>query len=117
MNERDPALIDDMQNEARRALKFIQGRTRADLDDDDLLAYAVVRALEIIGEAATRVSDVTRQTYSDIEWRAIIGMRHRIVHDYLRIDYDIVWAITQNNLPALITQLQGIIDERAKPSE
>ncbi len=70
---------------------FMAERNRAELDSNRMLLFAVVRAIEVLGEAAARVSDETRQTAPDIPWNAIVGMRNRLVHGYFNIDVDIVW--------------------------
>ena len=109
MNERDQTRFQDMLNKARRARKFLHGRTRTELETDDLLAYAVVRAIEIVGEAGTQVTAETRKQYPQLPWRNIIGMRNRIIHDYGAIDLNIVWEVVNRNLPELITQLEQIL--------
>lgn len=82
MNECDETLLRDMLDEARQARRFVQDRTRDDLHADDMLSYVVVRALEIIGEAGSKVTAETRANYPPIAWKGIIGMRHKIIHDY-----------------------------------
>lgn len=95
--------------EAQRARKFLQHKSRADLEADDLLAYGAVRAIEIVGEAAAQVTDETRTLYSQIPWRNTVGMRNWIVHDYNSIDLDIVWEVVNRNLPQLLTELEQIM--------
>ncbi|MBC7813252.1 MAG: DUF86 domain-containing protein [Burkholderiales bacterium] len=110
MNERDETLLRDMLDAARRATRFIEGQSRAALEDNDmLLGYAVVRAVEIVGEAASKVSPETRAALSQIRWKEIIGMRNRIVHDYLNVDYNIVWGVVSKDLPPLIDKLEKFI--------
>jgi uncharacterized protein with HEPN domain len=89
MNERDEARLRDMLDEALRVRKFIQGRSRADLDNDDMLTYAFIRAVEIIGEAAARITEATRTEYPQIAWKYIVEMRNRIIHDYNNVDLNI----------------------------
>lgn len=67
-------------------LRFMAGRSRTDLDQDEMLRFAVVRAIEIIGEAASKITPTTRAAYADLPWPAIIGMRNRLVHAYFDID-------------------------------
>ncbi len=122
MNERDEVRLRDMLDEARRARRFVQGKTRADLDkDDQIVGFAVVRALEIIGEAANKVSQETRDTFPQVRWSDIIGMRHRMIHDYANVDYDIVWDVVIYDLPALIAALEALFpdqpDENSDDSE
>jgi uncharacterized protein with HEPN domain len=112
MNERDKILFLDMLDAARRVKLFIAGKERSDLEAENaLLGFAVVRAVEIIGEAASKISQETRQAYPDLAWRNIIGMRNRIVHDYNNVDYDILWQVASVNISELIPQLESILSE------
>lgn len=112
MNEHDKNRITDMLNAAKRARGFIDGKSRQSLEtDDELLGFAVVRAVELVGEAASKVTLETRQSLTQIPWHNIIGMRNRIAHDYLNVDYDIVWAVVTQNLPGLITQLEDLLSD------
>ncbi|MEK9662499.1 MAG: HepT-like ribonuclease domain-containing protein, partial [Alphaproteobacteria bacterium] len=70
---------------------FIANRKRKDLDSDRMLLFALVRAVEIIGEAAARVSDETRAGLPDIPWQQIVSMRNRLIHAYFDIDRDVLW--------------------------
>mgnify|MGYP002682553035 CR=1 FL=1 len=109
MNERDEVRLRDMLDEACRARRFVQGKTRADLDaGDQILGFAVIRALEIIGEAANKVSQETRNTLPQIRWGDIIGMRNRVIHNYANVDYNIVWDVVVYDLPVLITALEAL---------
>jgi uncharacterized protein with HEPN domain len=80
-----------MRDAACAALRFVRGRTRADLDTDEMLAFALVRALEIIGEAADKLSDPAHAAHPSIPWSEIIGMRHKLTHGYFDVDLGIVW--------------------------
>ena len=110
MNERDRTRLRDMLDAARKAIQFTQGRARADLDRDDLLSFGLVRAVEIVGEAASRVSPETRAQYPHIPWKAIIGTRNKVIHDYISVDHDILWDTVSVDLPELIAQLEGILN-------
>jgi len=109
MNEKDRHRLLDMLDAAKKAEAFVEGKTREHLDEDEMLALALTRLLEIIGEAARTIPPETRETLSDIPWQAIIGMRHRIVHDYLHADYDVVWNTIHEDLPPLIELPQKIV--------
>ncbi|HLV37565.1 MAG TPA: HepT-like ribonuclease domain-containing protein [Spirillospora sp.] len=93
----------------RAAVSFAAGRTRETLDADLMFAYAAVRAIEIVGEAAAHISQPTRDQLTSIPWHNIIGMRNRVVHDYLNVDNDIVWEVLTQNLPSLIAELERIL--------
>jgi uncharacterized protein with HEPN domain len=115
MNERDKSLLLDMLDTAKRAQTFVSGKTRQDLEADNaLLGFAVVRAVEIIGEAASKISQETREAHPMIAWRNIIGMQNRIVHDYNNVDYDILWQVVTVNIPELIPQLEAILHDSTK---
>ena len=98
-----------MLDAARSAESFIRGRTRADLDADQMLLFALVRALEIIGEAANNVSSEGREQYDTVPWGEIVGLRHRIVHAYYDVNPDRVWAIAVYDVPPLIAALEQIV--------
>ncbi|MBL8131865.1 MAG: DUF86 domain-containing protein [Anaerolineae bacterium] len=108
-NEREASRLRDMYENARLARQFMNGRSREDLNTDSLLGYGVVRALEVLGEAANHISAETRASMPTIEWANMIGMRNRIVHGYDNIDYDIVWNVVQENLPPLIELLGAFL--------
>ncbi|WP_199246465.1 DUF86 domain-containing protein [[Phormidium] sp. ETS-05] len=94
---------------ARDAVSFAENRTKNDLDTDKMLSFALVRCLEIIGEAASRITKQRRDELSQIEWAKIVGLRNRIIHAYFDIDFDIVWDTVTMDLPVLIAQLEEII--------
>lgn len=110
MQAEDRIRLQHMIEAAQAAQRFMAGRQRADLDLDQLLLFAVVRAIEIVGEAATRVSEETRAATPDVPWPAIIGMRNRVVHAYFNIDREIVWKTLMLELPQLLPALQAALD-------
>ena len=77
--------------------------------DDETLQRAFVRSLEIIGEATKKVPDQFRQQYPMIEWRAMAAMRDRLIHGYFSVDYELVWDIVENRIPALRNQIALIM--------
>lgn len=91
--------------------EYVDGIERATFDANPMLQDAVVRQLEIVGEASRQLTDSFRDRHDDIPWRAIIGMRNRIAHDYLNIDLDIVWEVVQRDLPELSRQIRSILNE------
>ena len=90
--------------------RFIQGRRRLDFESDQMLLFAVVRAIEVLGEAAGKVSEDTRSACPQIPWPGITNMRNRLIHGYFDIDIDIVWNTASIELPALLTDLRRIAD-------
>jgi uncharacterized protein with HEPN domain len=101
----DDTLLRDMLDSARKAVAAIQGRSRADLETDFALAGAPERFVEIVGEAANRISENRKETLPDIPWRQISGMRNRLIHGYASVDRDVLWDVVHHDLPALISQL------------
>jgi uncharacterized protein with HEPN domain len=97
-----------MLDAAGKLQRFSAGRTRADLESDELLALGLVRLLEIIGEAATRVADDTRKRNAAVPWAQMIGMRNRLIHGYDVIDLDILWRTITDDVPALVCALEKI---------
>ncbi len=91
------------------------GKSRADFDADENLRLAVTHLIQTIGEAARRVSPAFQQSHAHVPWNKIIGMRHKVVHDYLHIDFDIVWDVATVNVPPLVVQLEEIVPP--EPSE
>ncbi|MCT7992431.1 HepT-like ribonuclease domain-containing protein [Laspinema olomoucense] len=94
---------------AEKAIAFTNQRSREDLDRDEMLALAVVRLVEILGEAAKNVSDSTKAQASDIPWRQMSGTRDRLTHAYFEVNLDIIWNIITNELPSLIPKLQTLL--------
>jgi uncharacterized protein with HEPN domain len=108
MSPDDRWRLQHMIEAADKVQKFTSGRQRADLDSDQMLVFAIVRALEIIGEAASKISEETRSAHAEIPWKAIIGMRNRLVHAYFDIDASIVWVAVTEELPHLLGQLKAL---------
>ena len=94
---------------AEDAMSFVAGKERTELEQDRKTLFAVIRCIEIIGEAATRISETTRTATPDIPWSAIVGMRNRLVHAYFDVDTDVVWKTTTIELPALRSQLLALV--------
>ena len=109
MRKDDAIRLLHMLDAAREAVAFARGRTRDDLDNDRQLVLALVKDVEIVGEAATQVTEPTRQGLPEIPWERIVGMRNRLVHAYFDINLDIVWKTVQGDLPELISLLEPAI--------
>ncbi len=101
-----------MRDYACKALAMIQERARDDLNTDEMLSLALTRAIEIIGEAAARVTPAYQTNHPLIPWPQIIGLRNRLIHGYDAVDLDILWNIIQNDLPPLIEQLTIAIEKK-----
>ena len=109
MQAKDHVRIEHMVDAAQTALAFVEGRERTDLETDVMLRFAVVHAIGIVGEAAANVSAEGRAEAPAVPWKQIVGMRNRIVHRYVDIDNDIVWATLESELPALLPLLRAVL--------
>jgi uncharacterized protein with HEPN domain len=103
-----------MLDHAREAVAMITGKGRTDLQRQRMLELALVRLIEIVGEAAARVSPEGQAEYSFIPWREVVGMRNRLIHGYDSIDLDVLWDTIEDDLPPLIDELERILDEDEK---
>lgn len=98
-----------MLEAAENAQRFIYGKSRADLDTDPMLLFALVRAIEILGEAASKVSSEQRAASASVPWIAIVAMRNRLIHAYFDIDRDIAWKTATEEIPSLHSQLLQLL--------
>ncbi len=104
----DRVRLRHMIEAAELALNFVAGRQREDLDSDPMLRLALTRAIEIIGEAASRVSEDGQAAASAVPWPRIVAMRNRLIHGYFDIDHDILWHTATENVPALLALLRDV---------
>jgi uncharacterized protein with HEPN domain len=107
--EADEARFKHMLDAARAALGFTAGKTKADLSADLMFQFALIRALEIVGEAAARMSEPTRAAHTEIPWGSIVGMRNRLIHGYFDVDLEIVWRTATESLLPLIAVLESLV--------
>ena len=113
---RDPIYLGHMLEAIARIRGYIGRKRRAGFLASALLQDAVIRNIEIIGEAAGRLSPEFAARTPDIPWREIAGMRHRLIHGYMRVNLDTVWEVTQRDLPALERDLRALLDSSAPPA-
>ena len=109
MPKNDLLYLVQMLDTARKAAGKVQGIGREAYDGDENLRLALAHLVQVIGEAARRVSIETCTAHPEIPWREIVGMRHKIVHDYMIVDEDVVWEVVSTDLPPLITALEKIV--------
>ena len=112
MRREDQIRLQHMLDAIRDALDFAKGRTRDELDSNRQLVLALVKSLEIIGEAANQVSSETQTQTPQLPWRDMIDMRHRLVHGYYDINLDIVWRTLRDDLPPLQKKLQLVLKKQ-----
>lgn len=111
MSKRDPetALL-QMLDHAREVRDKVGGRARQALDEDRNFELAVVRLLEVVGEAATRVPDTVQDRHPEVPWAEVVAMRNRLIHAYDAVDPDIVWRIATEDIPELVEDLESILE-------
>ena len=107
MNDSDRIRLQHMLDAAREALSFVEGKSRENLVSDRMLALSLIKEIEIVGEAATRISPELKQSTPSIPWGAIIGMRNRLIHGYADINFDILWDTVILALAPLILELES----------
>ncbi len=106
---RDEAYVLDMLIAAREARDFCEGLPWEQFCESSLHQYAIAKALENVGEAARKISEETKAAHPEIPWSSIVALRHRIAHDYFRLDLVRVWEIATKDLPTLITALEPLV--------
>jgi uncharacterized protein with HEPN domain len=106
---RDAANLLDMVQSARDACRFVETLSLEEFRLSELHQHAVAKAVELVGEAASRVSAATSDAHPEIPWTRIVGMRHRLVHDYVNLDVDLLWEVVKQHLPPLIAQVDPLV--------
>jgi uncharacterized protein with HEPN domain len=109
MSPRDPVYVGHMLDMARKAVAKTEGVNRDVYERDENLRLALTHLVQVIGEAARRVSREFCDEHPEIPWQEIVGMRHKVVHDYLGVDEDIVWQVVTEDLPPMIASLEAIL--------
>jgi len=106
---RDAAYLWDILEAARAVQRYTSGRSRTAFDADRILQRAVERELEIIGEAAARVSDTLKAAHPEVPWKLMVGQRNVLIHDYGDIDYDRLWVVVVDHVPKLVLLIQPLV--------
>ncbi len=109
--------LEDISEAIGKIGRYAAGHTSETLAADDKTLDAVIRNLEIIGEAAKNISDDIRASHPEVEWKKIAGLRDILIHQYFGIDQDIIWDILQNKLPTLATQIKRILESLDSPPQ
>jgi len=113
MPKDDMVYLGHMLDTARNAAAKVRGKSRPEYDADENLRLALAHLVQTIGEAAAHVSPETRARHPEIPWKQIVGIRHRIVHDYMNVDFDILWEVVTRNLPGLLASLEPLVPPEA----
>ena len=100
-----------MLDSARRVVKFTEAKSRRDLEQDEILRFALIQFVQIIGEASRKTTGEFQANHPDVEWRAIAGTRDRLIHGYDKVDLDLLWKICRVQISVLITKLERILAE------
>ena len=108
----DSTRLRHMLDAAREALEFTKGKRRADFDKDRQLALAVLKCIEIVGEASAAIGTATTSRYPEIPWQQIRGMRNRLIHGYYEVDLNVVWDTVAFNLGPLVAALERIVPSK-----
>jgi uncharacterized protein with HEPN domain len=108
MNKDDLAYIDHILDCIRKIQRFIKGVSYIEFSNDELVQDAIIRNIEIIGEASKKISPDTKKTYFEIPWKEITGMRDKLTHDYLGVDTKVVWKTIKEDIPSLKRLLKEI---------
>lgn len=106
--------ISDMLESANKGISFVKGFTLNKFREDEKTQFALIRAIEIIGEASKKVPQDVKNQYSEIPWREVGGMRDKLIHDYFGVNVDVVWKTAKEDLPALKKLLKNILKELDK---
>jgi uncharacterized protein with HEPN domain len=115
MRKDDLIRIRHMLDAAREAMSFVKDRKRSDLDTNRMLVLSLVKSIEIMGEAASKVTKESRDGHPEVPWLNVIGMRNRLIHVYFDIDLDRVWDTITDDLPPVIAALEKIVQKQEKP--
>jgi uncharacterized protein with HEPN domain len=112
---RDDAYLLDMLLAGRKAIKFVAGATAESFHTDEILQNAIMRQIQIIGEAARMVSAEFKQSHPEVPWTEIVGMRNRLVHEYFDIIPGRVWEVLEHHLPPLLMQSELLVPPDNEP--
>ena len=108
---KDPARLEHMVAAIDRIFDFVKGKSKTELQSDGILYYAIVKNIEIIGEAAYMLTPIFKDTHPETPWRVIVGMRHFLVHGYYEVDAEEVWNVVEKDLMPLKGQLEHYLRE------
>lgn len=111
MLEKFAIYLKDISESIESIENFVEGMTQEQFEDDDKTSSAVIRKLEIIGEASKYIPEVIRNKYSEIPWKEMAGMRDKLIHTYSKVDFKLVWMTIKQRIPEIKPLLKIILDE------
>jgi len=114
MRKDDLIRVRHMFDAAKERLSFARNKERGDLDSDRMLTLSIIKTIEMIGEAASKVTQESRDLHAEIPWSSIIAMRNRLIHVYFDINLDRVWDTITDDLPSLIAVLETVISRESQ---
>lgn len=109
MKKDDLVYVNHIMDSIKDIEEFVSGADNKKFQEDKMLKYAVVRCIEIIGEASKNFSTEFKKKHADIPWKEITGMRDKVIHDYGGVDYNLVWMVVQKDMPVLKKKLKSIL--------
>jgi uncharacterized protein with HEPN domain len=111
---RDKEYLSDVREAMHRVVAYVQGLTFEEFMNDAKTQDAVIRNLQVMGDAIKKLSSRLREAHPEIPWREIAGMRDKVVHEYFGINYDIVWTVVDQEVPMLLLQIDDIADQESR---
>ena len=106
--------LQDMLSNAERAIQFAHGMSYEAFAKDEKTVYAIIRAIEIIGEASQKIPNEIRTKYPEIPWREVSAMRNKLVHEYFGINMEVVWQTIHDDLPMLVPALKEVLKKQSE---
>lgn len=107
----DDAYLEDILSFAQNGMKFVDGMSFEEFSADEKTIYAVIRVLEVVGEATKKISDEFKSRHPSLPWRVMAGMRDKLIHDYIGVDLAVVWDTVTKNLPDVVPQIRRLLSD------
>lgn len=102
----------DILDNAKKASDFMKGMSEDDFLRDEKTVFAVIRALEVVGEAAKKIPDEVKNKYPDIPWREMTSIRDKLIHDYFGVNFAVIWKTVSEDIPKLIPLMKWVIEDQ-----